>query len=131
MRSKFSTFVMASAALAVAALSTIPAMASTSNKLTVPFSFTVNGKNLPAGEYLVIRDDGHDFVRLQSVDASYSFVWMASPSATRADRVILSFEPQGETHVLESVQSGPLVTHRFTRKSRMTEDVSAPVAPGQ
>jgi len=56
---------------------------------------------------------------------------MASPSATRSDRVILRFEPQGETHVLESVQSGPLVTRILNRKSRTTEDVSAQEASGQ
>jgi hypothetical protein len=130
MRSKLSTFALASAALAAAALS-IPAMASTSTTLNVPFGFTVDGKDLPAGKYLVVREDGHDFVRLRSVDSSYSFVWMASPSATRSDRVILKFEPQGETHVLESVQSGPLVTRVLNRKSKTTEDVSAQEASGQ
>ncbi|MGA2046741.1 MAG: hypothetical protein ABSG96_03570 [Terracidiphilus sp.] len=131
MRSKLSTFVLASAALAAAALSTIPAMASTATTLNVPFRFTVDGKNLPAGKYMVVREDGHDFVRLKSVDSSYSFVWMASPNASRSDRVILKFEPQGETHVLESVQSGPLVTRILNRKSKTTEDVSAQEAPGQ
>jgi hypothetical protein len=106
-------------------------MASTSKTLTVPFNFTVDGKNLPAGDYLVSRDGGHDFVRLQSRDLSYSFVWVGSPTATREDRVILKFEPQGDTHVLESVQSGPLVVSRLTRKSRKTEDVTPQDAPGQ
>jgi hypothetical protein len=131
MRSKLSTFVLASAALAAVALSTIPAMASTSKTLTVPFSFTVNGKNLPAGEYYVVRDDTQHFVGLQSQHSSQSFLWIANPSATRTDRVILKFDSQGNTHVLQSIQYGPLVTSRLDRKSRKTEDVSPQSAPGQ
>jgi len=131
MRNKLSTFVLASATLAAVALSTIPAMASTSKSVTVPFSFTVDGKNLPAGEYLVLRDDTQHFVSLQSRDASQRFLWIANPSATKTDRVILKFNPQGDTHSLESVQFGPLVTSRLDRKSRKTEDVSPQYAPGQ
>ena len=131
MRSKLSTSVLASAALAAVALSTIPAMASTSRILKVPFRFTVDGKELPAGDYFVVREDGHDFVRLQSRDLSHSFVWLASPCASRADRVILQFEPQGDTHVLESVQFGPLITHNLAGKSRKIENVSPQEAPGQ
>jgi hypothetical protein len=132
MRSKLSTFVLASAALAVAALSTIPAMASASTTLKVPFSFTVDGKNLPAGDYLVLQDETHDFVRLQSRDLSYSFVWVARPSATnKTDRVILTFDPQGDTHALESIQYGRLVTSKLNRKTKKTEDVSPQLTPGQ
>ncbi len=53
MRSKFSTFVLASATLAAVALATLPAMAETSTTLNVPFSFTINGQSLPAGTYSV------------------------------------------------------------------------------
>jgi hypothetical protein len=131
MRRKLSIFALASAAFAAAALSTIPAMASTSATLKVPFSFTVDGKNLPAGDYIVQRDDTQQFVSLQSRDSSQKFLWIANPSATHTDRVILRFDPQGETHVLESVQFGPLVTSNLNRRSKKAEDVSPQYAPGQ
>lgn len=131
MRSKLITFVLASAVLAAVALSTIPAEATTSKTLTVPFSFTVNGKNLPAGNYYVVRDDSRNYVGLLSKDSSQSFLWIASPCATPTDRVILKFGSQGETHVLQSIQYGPMVTPRLDRKSRKTEDVSPQSAPGQ
>jgi hypothetical protein len=131
MRSKFSTLFLASAALAAAALATIPAMASTSeSKLNVPFSFTIDGQSLPAGEYSVLRDDDRNFVKLQSKDSSRTFIWLARAASSSTDRVILKFEPQGDTHALQSIQYGPLVTSRLTKKSKRMEDVSPQIAPG-
>jgi hypothetical protein len=130
MRSKFSTLVLASAALAAVALATIPAVAETSTTLNVPFSFTVNGQSLPAGTYSVRRDILSNYIRFQGKDASQSFVWLASPGATRDDRVILKFAGQGQTHVLQSVQYGPFVTNRLDKKKRNTEDLSPQAMPG-
>jgi hypothetical protein len=130
MRSKFSTLVLASAALAAVALVTIPVVAETSTTLNVPFSFTVNGQSLPAGAYSVQRDSSGNFLRFQGKDASQSFLWLASPGATRGDRVVLKFEGQGQTHVLQSVQYGPFVTVRLNKKTRNTEDLSPQPMPG-
>jgi hypothetical protein len=129
MRSKLSTLVLASTALAAAALATLPAVAETTTKLTVPFSFTVDGQSLPAGEYSVKRDNV--FVRLEGKDASQSFVWVAAPTATKGDMVILKFDPRGETHVLQSVQYGPLVTNRLDKKSSKANEMSPQYVPGQ
>jgi hypothetical protein len=132
MRSKFSSFVLASTALAAVAFATLPAVAATtSTTLNVPFGFTVDGRSLPAGEYSVLRDGSSNFVRLQSKDASASFAWIAEANAIDSNRVVLKFDPQGQTHALKSVQCGPLVTATLNRKSRKAEDVSAPLAPGQ
>jgi hypothetical protein len=130
MRSKFSTFVLASATLAAVALATIPAVAETSTTLNIPFSFTINGQSLPAGTYSVQRDTPGNFLKLQGKDASQHFTWPALPGATRSDRVILKFDGQGQTHVLESVQFGPLVTSRIERRNRKTEDLSPQDMPG-
>jgi hypothetical protein len=130
MRSKFSTLVLASAALAAVALATIPAVAETSTTLNVPFSFTVNGQSLPAGTYSVQRDIPGNFLTLKGRDASQRFAWPALPGATRSDRVILTFDGQGQTHVLQSVQFGPLVTSRIGKKNRKTEDMSPQDMPG-
>jgi hypothetical protein len=131
MRSKFSTFVLASAALAAVGLATIPAVAATSTTLNVPFSFTVNGHSLPAGPYLVQRDDFGNFLRLQGKNPSQSFIWVTEAAGTRSNRVILKFVPQGQRHVLESVQYGPVITSRLDRKTRPTEDITPQTEPGQ
>jgi hypothetical protein len=130
MRSKFSSLVLASAALAAVALASIPVVGETSTTLNVPFSFTVGGQSLPAGTYSVQRDSSGNFLKFQGKDASHSFVWLASPGATRGDRVVLKFEGQGQTHVLQSVQFGPLVTNRLDKKKRSTEDLSPQAMPG-
>ncbi len=129
MRSKLSTFFLASTALAAAALATLPAVAETTTKLNVPFSFTVDGRSLPAGVYSIHRDS--NFVRLQGTDASQSFTWIAAPTAARGDQVILRFDPQGQTHALQSVQYGPLVTTNLDRRSKKSEEMSPQYAPGQ
>jgi hypothetical protein len=128
MRSRFSTFVLASTALA-AALATLPAVAATSTTLNVPFSFTVGGKILPAGEYSVERD--RNFVRLQGKDSSQRFTWIAAPAATEEHKVVLKFDPQGQTHALQSIQYGPLVTSILNKKSRKGEEMSPQYMPGQ
>jgi len=129
MQFKLSSLVLASAALAAVALATVPAVAETSATLNVPFNFTVNGQALPAGEYSVQRDDSGNFIRLQGKDSSHSFTWTALPGETRSDRVVLKFNGQGQTHVLQSVQYGPLTTTRLDRKTRHTEDMTPQTIP--
>jgi hypothetical protein len=118
MKNTFRTLVLASAAMAAAATATLPAMAETSTTLNVPFSFTVDGHILPAGEYSVVRDDTRNFVKLRSRDYSATYSFVASPTADRSDRVILRFDGQSENHALQSVQYGPLVTARLDGKKK-------------
>jgi hypothetical protein len=127
MRSKLSTFVLASTALA-AALATHPAVAETSTTLNVPFSFTVGGKTLPAGEYSVARD--RDFVRLQGRSGSQKFTWIAAPTADESNKVVLRFDPQGQSHALQSIRYGPLVTSTLDKKSKKGEEMSPQNMPG-
>ena len=131
MRSKLRTFVLASTAMAAAALATIPAVAATSTTLNVPFSFMVEGQTLPAGEYSVVRDGARNVLTLKGKDISKTYTWVASPLRGGAsDSVTLKFESEGEGHVLQSIQYGPLVTPRLDRK-KGAEDVSQQSAPGQ
>jgi len=132
MRSRLFRFTLASAALAAVALSAIPAMAATATTLKVPFSFTVNGKECPAGVYLIQRDTVASTVMLQARDASKSFIWIAGPSATKnSDSVVLNFDQIGEKHALRSVQSGSLLTNRLDSKTVENEGVTVQVTPGQ
>ena len=124
MQIKFSTFVLASAALAVAALTSTSAMASTARTLKVPFSFTVQGKTLPAGEYVVTRNDLGTMVELQSKDYSHNFSWLAEATGTAADRVALRFDVDGQDHILRSIQFGRLESTQLTRKVKKGEDIT-------
>lgn len=131
MKSRLRAFVLASAAIATAAMATLPAVAATSTTLNVPFSFTVNGRSLPAGEYSVMRDDTGNFVRLTAKDASYSHMWVANPSAANTGHVVLKFDAENPAHALQSVQYGALVTSRLDRKSRKHEDITPQIVAGQ
>jgi hypothetical protein len=136
MRSKFFTLTLtlASAAIAAVALAAIPAVAAptTTKNLKVPFSFTVNGKECPAGVYMIQRNAVASTLMLQSRDSSRSFMWIAGPSdTTTGGSVVLSFDQIGETHFLRSVQSGSLLTHRLDKDTVKNEAVTVQVTPGQ
>ena len=114
MRSILQNVIMASA-IAATALAANSAMAAST--VNVPFSFTAAGKTLPAGSYLVRHDSTGSFVTLQSVDASQSFTWLLSPGLPEpTDRkVILRFDDEADTHVLQSVQFGSMITQRLDK----------------
>jgi hypothetical protein len=120
--------------MAAVALAAIPAVAATTStiSLKVPFSFTVNGKECSPGVYSIQRNAVASTVILQARDGSRSFMWIAGPSdGANAGSVVLSFDQIGETHVLRSVQSGSLLTHRLDRKTMKSETVTEQVTPGQ
>jgi hypothetical protein len=127
MRNTFSKFILAPAIMAAAALATIPAMAETTT-VNVPFNFNVAGQTLPAGAYSVQHDSVGNLVKLQSQQTSQSFVWVASPSATKGDWVTLKFDRQGDTFTLNSVKAGPLVTSSLDKKTAASERIS--INPG-
>ena len=121
MKTNFRTFVLASAVVAVAAMATIPAVAETSATLKVPFSFTVYGHTFPAGDYAVVRSTNLAFLRLQNQNSSEGYSWIAGPSETKRDRVVLRFN--GQNHALESVQFGVVISPRLDKKSKEKESV--------
>jgi len=133
MQINFRTLVLASAAMAAVAMTSIPAMAATSGpvNLTVPFSFTVQGKTLPAGVYSVMRDDLGIHVKLENRETAQTFVWFVHYADTNPDRVVLRFEVDGQTHALQSIQCGHLETSRLTKKVKKGEDISPLIGVGQ
>ncbi len=131
MRSILRNLVLMSA-VAVAPLATTAAMAETT--LNVPFSFTVNGKVCPAGTYKVERTSADkNLVTLRSLDARNSFQWTLGPGdpAPTDDRIILSFNAEGPTHVLRSVQYGPQVTTNLDKHATMNERMTARMVQAQ
>jgi hypothetical protein len=118
MRITLRSLVMASVALAAATFTAQAAHAATT--INVPFAFAVGDKVCPAGQYTVRTDDLGSSVEL--IGASNGFKWMVHPGdpAPTDRRVILKFATAGNTHVLQSVQFGPMVTSRIdTRDSRI------------
>ena len=121
MKTNLRAFVLASAAVLVAAAATIPAVAETSATLRVPFNFTVYGRTFPAGDYAVVRSPNLAFLRLQSKNSFEGYSWIATPSETKRDRVVLLFN--GESHALQSVQFGTVISPRLDKKSKEKESV--------
>ena len=119
------TLVLASAVMATAALTSIPAVAAHAGAtiLHVPFAFSVAGKTLAAGDYMV-KCDSNNIISLQSADASQHFSWVTNITPENGGRVVLRFGNNGQIHVLEAVQFGALVTAPLARHSGKTEDIS-------
>ncbi len=129
MRFRLSTLILVPAVMAAAALAINPAMAETA-RVKVPFSFTVAGKTLPAGVYSVEWSTPGNFVSLQGKDASQTFTWVANPSATKGDHVVLRFDEQGQTHALQSIQYRELETSRLD-KTKKNESISTGIGQGR
>jgi hypothetical protein len=128
MRNTFSKFVLASAVVAAAAFTSLPAMAASEGavNINVPFNFTVQGKILPAGTYKVRWDDTGNFVTIQSGTAVDSFLWKPAGAPTADRRVTMRFEELGQGHALQSIQYGAMTTPELTRDTRKNER-TAPV----
>jgi hypothetical protein len=120
MRSMVHNLILAPVVLAAAALTTNTAMAATT--LKVPFSFTVEGKNWPAGMYTVEQDSTANLMTLRSKDGSRSFsgiIGPGEPGPTEV-RIALKFEQVGSTHVLRSVQYGSQITPRLDKNPKQS-----------
>ena len=115
MQSILRKLALAPAVLAAAALVSTSAMAETTIK--VPFSFTVGGKVFPAGRYVIQRDDLGSFVSLTSKDAPLSASWVLTPGtpAPTENKIALKFDQVGQTHVLQSVQYGSMITSKLDK----------------
>jgi hypothetical protein len=128
MRSTLRNFVLAPVVMAAAALAANTAMAET---VKVPFNFTFEGKDFPAGYYSVKREMSQNMVTLRSSATSQSFTWVIAPGdpAPTDTAVVLRFDRLGQDHMLQSVQFGPLVTSRLDKKALQT--TMARNVPGQ
>jgi hypothetical protein len=121
MRTIFRSLVLAPVVMAAVALATTTAKAAST--LNVPFSFTAAGKSCPAGLYTVEKDTFRGVVIFKSKEAPRSFTWLLRPgdATLTGSKVVLKFDPQGETHALQSIQYGTLITSRLDKKSKQNE----------
>ena len=104
---------LALAFLATAALATTSAKAETTVK--VPFNFTVAGKSMPAGQYILHHDATLDTITLRAKDSSKSYTWVAGPGAVDPtdNHVGMQFDQLGDVHVLRSIHYGSQTTNRL------------------
>jgi hypothetical protein len=93
--------------------------------LKVPFNFQVAGKDCPAGLYTVGHDLQHNLVTLKSKATAQSFTWVIGPGDPSPDAtaVTMRFNDLGDSHVLRSVQYGPMITSRLDKKNKQNEHV--------
>ncbi|MGC1871791.1 MAG: hypothetical protein WA700_12595 [Acidobacteriaceae bacterium] len=131
MQSKIYTVLASAALMAAAVLATNSAMAETT--LNVPFSFMVAGKACPAGRYSVKEDPTASYVILTNQDSSRHFMWVIGPGSSdyEASKVVLKFDLAGQSHLLRSVQIGPMTTPVLDKNAVNSEYRSAELAAHQ
>jgi len=131
MRFTLRTLILVPVVLAAVVVATNTAQAEVTIK--VPFTFTVYGKTCPAGEYSVNHDSSRGTVTLSSKDGAKHFNWHLGPGdGNSADaRVTLRFEESGQSHVLKSVQYGPMTTARLDKKIRESDYSPTQLARGR
>ena len=111
-------FVLAPAVLAAAALTASTAMAAETT-VKIPFNFTAGGHVCPAGVYTVEHDSDSGFLTLVRKGSADTFTWIVGPAdaAPSDHKISLKFDAVGNTHVLQSVQYGTLITARLDKKT--------------
>ena len=122
MRFILNRVILASAVIVALALATNVAKAEATIK--VPFSFLVGSKVFPAGLYAVERDEkGHGFVTLVAKGSPQSLTCLLVPGAPdpREQKIALNFDLIGKTHVLQSIQYGPMITARLDKEALANE----------
>ena len=108
---------------AVAETTTIP----------VPFTFNVAGETFPAGDYTIHHDDGDNFVTLAPKGSSQSFSSIVGPGAPSpwANKITLKFDLVGQTHLLQSIQYGTMITGQLDKKALASERGSVELSGGR
>jgi hypothetical protein len=125
MRSILHKLILAPAVMAAAALATNTAQAE--KPINVPFNFTAAGESLPAGLYVVAKDNSSNLVTLRSTETAQSFTWIVGPGDPNPtdNQVVLRFDAAGQTHALRSIQYGSAITGRLDKKSIGAEEIGS------
>ena len=116
--------VLALALLVAATLGTKTAVAeTTSTTIKVPFSFKVAGETFPAGDYWIRHDDRGGYVTLAAKSTSQSFTSIIGPGAPSPweYKIALRFDQVGQTHLLQSIQYGTMITGKLDKKALESE----------
>ena len=131
MNSMFRNSLIAGAVAVAAALAASPAVAETT--VNIPFNFVASGMNCSAGLYTIRHDDSSSFVSVMRKGSSQTFTWVIGPGAPdpKENKVALKFDEIGNSHVLQSVQYGSLITSRLDKKALENERESSRLSGGR
>ena len=119
------TVLFALVATAAATLAAKPALADATVK--VPFSFTVEGKQCPAGRYVIKGDASTNTVTLISRHSAKVFTWIVVPNGLEGNprSVVLRFEQSGPQHVLQSIRYGAQSTARLDKHNTSDDEMES------
>ena len=109
-------------ATAAASFAAKPALADATVK--VPFSFTVEGKKCPAGQYVIKGDASSNIVTLVGKHSKQIFSWILVPNTEAGSNpsVVLRFDESGAQHVLQSIKYGAQSTARLDKHTATEEE---------
>ena len=115
-----------------ALLAANPAVAETTT-VKVPFSFKAAGKTFPAGDYLIRHDDRGNFVTLAPRGLSQSFTSIIGPGTPSPweYKIALKFDLVGQTHLLQSIQYGTMITGKLDKEALKSERSSEEYSSGR
>jgi hypothetical protein len=105
------------AVIMAAGLAANSAVAETTT-IKVPFSFKVAGETFPAGDYSIHHDERCNFVTLAPKGSSRSFssILGAGTSSPWKYKIALKFDRVGQTHLLQSIQYGTMITRELDKR---------------
>ena len=120
------TFAMLSLIMAVAAISVVAE--ASSSAFTIPFSFTVGNKTLPAGEYVVepYRRDSNNVWLVQSRDGRSSALVITNSvaSAKTQEKSTLVFKEYGGEYSLSQIWTAGTNSGRALRVQKPTTELA-------
>ena len=130
MRSTLCKFFLVPAIAVAAALVGHPAQAQTVN---VPFSFTALGQSFPAGTYIIHENKDENYVTLRLKNGGKSICRVVGPGDPDLtdNRVVLHFRTDGDSHVLDTIQFGPMITAHLAPGNRHNRELAARLVIGQ
>jgi hypothetical protein len=80
-------------------------------KVNVPFSFTAEGQNYPAGSYDVSLDTNSRFVTMSSqTDVNKHITWNVNSADAAAAPAVVKFDHVGTDYSLKTIQLGDHIT---------------------
>src|SRR5271155_5525240 len=104
------------AVIMAAGLAANPAVAETTT-IKVPFSFKVAGETFPAGDYSIHHDERCNLVTLATKGSpSFTSIVGAGTSSPWKYKIALKFDLVGQTHLLQSIQYGTVITRELDKR---------------
>jgi hypothetical protein len=127
MRSMLRSLVLAPALLAAAA-----AFAANTTAVNIPYDFVAQGKAFPAGQYDVSRDINSNFLTIRKHGTpEVNFTVTAGAGGEFDNKVSLKFDSVGDSHVLNTVRYGHLVTAHLDSDKKHGEIDHSSMAVGR